>query len=191
MRLEAPRVMLKGFIYNMAVYCCVGAIICFTIQIIICRVKHRKYAFRKDFSALLFVSYCVGLVSQTIPIHTILRYGTLRMNGMYRSINLIPFNTISEYVVQGGSIAGISLANVLGNILLFVPMGVLLPIVFQKCDKWCKTVLIGAVVSTAIECVQYFFARSADIDDVILNTLGTAVGFLIYKAFMRLKTCNG
>ena len=174
------------FFYNMAFFCCVGAIICFVIQIIICFVKHRKYAFGRDISVLLFVAYCAGLISQTIPIYTMLRYGSQEINGLYHSINLIPFKTIVEYVVRGDSIGGVSLTNVLGNILLFVPMGVLLPVVFTKYNRWHKAILIGAAISTVIECMQYFFSRSADIDDIILNTLGTMVGYLMYSAYMRI-----
>ena len=173
--------MLTEFFYNTVLFCCIGAIICFLVQIIMCFVKHRKYAFEKNVPVLLFVAYCTGLVSQTVPIYTILRYADHRIDGLYHSINLIPFRTIVGYIVRVSSIGGISLTNVLGNILLFVPMGVLLPIVFPKCNKWHRTILIGAAISIVIECLQYFFARSADIDDVILNTLGTAAGFWIYQ----------
>lgn len=182
--------MLTEFFYNMALFCCIGAIICFLVQIIVCFVKHRKYAIRKDASVLLFVAYCAGLVSQTVPIYTILRYGNHRINGLYHSINLIPFKTIIGYIERGNSIGEISLTNVLGNILLFVPMGVLLPIIFSKCNKLNMTILIGATISIVIECLQYFFARSADVDDVILNTLGTAVGFLVYRIFLRIVKLN-
>ena len=78
--------------------------------------------------------------------------------------------------------AGISLTNLLGNVLLFTPMGMLLPIVFKRCNSLLKSVIIGTVISILIETVQFFLGRSADIDDVILNAFGTALGFAVYYA---------
>ena len=72
------------------------------------------------------------------------------------------------------------LENILGNIAIFIPFGLLLPIV-QK-DKSKKIILYGLITSALIEIIQYVFALgSSDIDDLMLNTLGTVIGYLLYK----------
>ena len=172
--------MLSDYIISMAIVCSIVAIIYLIVRLIFAVVMKRKFCLKKEFPVLLFVAYCAGVFSMTIPIYTILRSGSEMINGTYHSINLVPFKTISGYISRRASIGEISLANVLGNILLFVPMGVLLPVVFKGCRRWFQVILIGAAASIVIESIQYFFGRSADIDDVILNTLGTAVGYCCY-----------
>ncbi|MBQ6272113.1 MAG: VanZ family protein [Clostridiales bacterium] len=72
--------------------------------------------------------------------------------------------------------------NFLGNIALFVPFGVLLPLVDDWFDKWKRTVLIGFVFSVTIEFVQYITCRGYfEIDDIILNLIGTGLGFVVFQ----------
>lgn len=78
-----------------------------------------------------------------------------------------------------------SLSYVLLNILLFIPMGVFLPVnLNRRKRKLWIIVLIVFVISLGIEFMQFSFAgRLADIDDVLANTFGSAVGYGIYRAF--------
>ena len=74
--------------------------------------------------------------------------------------------------------------NVLGNSLLFVPTGILLPIVNKKLNTFSKVIMAGALISLCIEIIQLpFFDRASDIDDIILNTVGVSAGYGIYKIF--------
>ena len=57
------------------------------------------------------------------------------------------------------------------NIMLFIPFGFFLPMVFQSKRKWYKTAVIAFLMTFGVEFVQYFIGRSADIDDVITNLL--------------------
>ena len=71
-------------------------------------------------------------------------------------------------------------ANFNGNIVLFMPMGVLVPLVSGK-KKWFWTIGAGFCFSLFIEIVQLITARGCyDPDDVILNTIGTAIGFACF-----------
>lgn len=71
-------------------------------------------------------------------------------------------------------------SNFLGNIVLFVPIGILLPIAVEK-HKWYWTDGIGFSFSCFIEIIQLVSSRGCfDPDDVILNTLGTAIGYGLY-----------
>lgn len=73
--------------------------------------------------------------------------------------------------------------NIFGNILMFVPFG-FLGIVFPKLNNFWLLILDFLFVIILIESLQYFTRLGVfDIDDVILNTVGTAIGFWIYQLF--------
>lgn len=63
------------------------------------------------------------------------------------------------------------------NILMFIPFGAFLPIYFGRFWKMSTTVLAGAFMSFTIEVLQLFTFRLTDIDDLIMNTLGTLLGY--------------
>jgi len=76
--------------------------------------------------------------------------------------------------------------NIGGNLLLLVPLATLVPLLFEKYRSIKDTVLLCFSVSIIIEFLQYvsmYFgnARSVDIDDVILNTLGALIGFTVFR----------
>ena len=71
------------------------------------------------------------------------------------------------------------------NVLLFVPLGVLLPLLWGRFRSGWKTVLFGFCLSLGVECLQMFTLRLTDVDDLITNTLGTAVGWLIACPTLR------
>ncbi len=79
--------------------------------------------------------------------------------------------------------------ELLANIALFVPFGILLPLAFKA--KWWVTDLAGLGTTLTIELVQPLFGRSCDIDDVIANTLGTVIGCaaakLVSTLYVRIK----
>lgn len=96
--------------------------------------------------------------------------------------NWIPFQTIVPYLLgsKGWLIGGI---NILGNILILVPVGILFPFVFQPCS-WKKCSLLALFLCGTIEGLQVFFHVGIfDVDDVILNVLGVFLGFWMGQAF--------
>lgn len=104
-----------------------------------------------------------------------------------RSINLIPFHSIMEYI-SGGSenLKRFAFGNVVGNVAIFVPFGIYLPL-FKK-DKGVMTNLLFIfLVSVFVEIIQGLFGIGiSDIDDVILNCLGGGIGILGYKFILLL-----
>ncbi|MBP5617096.1 MAG: VanZ family protein [Elusimicrobiaceae bacterium] len=75
--------------------------------------------------------------------------------------------------------------DLLLNIVLFLPIGFLLPYVWPKFNFW-KTALAGLLFSSVIEGVQYLAQWGCcDIDDVINNTLGTCIGYFCYRIYQR------
>ena len=78
--------------------------------------------------------------------------------------------------------------NVVGNMIMFIPTGIVLPVVYKRLNCFWKVVVVGAAISLCIELLQLPFAsRATDVDDLILNTMGVAVGYGIYAAFRHLK----
>ena len=71
--------------------------------------------------------------------------------------------------------------NLGGNIIGFLPFGFIMPILHPNLKRGWLVILMGCLLSCCVECLQFIFrVGSCDIDDVILNTTGTAVGYLLF-----------
>lgn len=83
--------------------------------------------------------------------------------------------------------------NLLGNLLLFLPMGVFLPLIFkEKFNKFSKFLVFILVTVILVEVLQFItFLGSLDIDDFILNVIGAMIGFLIYKICNKIIGLGG
>lgn len=109
------------------------------------------------------------------------------------SVNLIPFHSIHQNLhAYHHGYPNLVFFNLAGNILLFVPLGFFLYQTFRTM-RWQKAVLAGFMLSAMIEVLQWIFSqsgmitRSSDIDDIILNTLGAALGCIVYQIYRRRK----
>lgn len=71
------------------------------------------------------------------------------------------------------------------NVLLFVPLGFFMPVLWNDYKSWFKTLFLGFGISSMIEVLQIFTYRATDINDLMTNTLGTFVGFLIGRLFLK------
>lgn len=81
---------------------------------------------------------------------------------------------------------GISdLFGLIMNIILFIPIGILLPILWKKGSSFNQTVLSGFIFSLLIELSQLFNWRATDIDDLLMNTFGVMVGYGLYYLLFR------
>lgn len=98
-------------------------------------------------------------------------------------LNLVPFVNLFDYESMRDL-----LLNIIGNCTMFIPTGILTPILYKHLDSFKKTVLTGFLISLAIEIIQLPFAvRASDIDDLILNTLGVMAGYGIHALVKKLK----
>ena len=80
------------------------------------------------------------------------------------------------------------LINILGNVMIFIPVGLALPFCYKKLDTIGKTVLAGGTFTLFIEITQLpFYSRCSDVDDLILNTAGALIGAIIYFGVKHLK----
>lgn len=105
-------------------------------------------------------------------------------NGSW-GVNIMPFKTIRNYIRYASTFNVFT--NIFGNIAIFVPFGVLIPLIYKDIRNLKKVALLSASFSLLIEIIQFFVGRSVDIDDLLLNTLGGIVGYLIYKYLIKKK----
>jgi glycopeptide antibiotics resistance protein len=173
-----------NYVLSMLPYMIAASPIYLLARVIFVKVKQKK-ANRYHEAALFFLAvFAVGLASQTVlPSFEINANGFhLIQKGVHKT-NIIPltvlFETYREVFVNGN--IHYFLINFLGNLVMFLPFGFLVPLLWNLSGK--KTLLIGFFCSLFIECCQLFLARGTDVDDLILNTAGTALGLLLYRYF--------
>lgn len=96
--------------------------------------------------------------------------------------NFIPFREITRFLKYGCYLSPLStFLNLVGNVIGFLPFGFCLPVISRKNRKMKRVVFAGAVSSACIEFVQLVTKTGVcDVDDVILNTLGTLIGYLLF-----------
>lgn len=94
--------------------------------------------------------------------------------------NFTPFKTIKMYIEYAHKLN--SVENLAGNVLVFVPFGFLFPLTAWEGDRFFVMLLNAFVFVTGIEVFQLFSAFGAfDVDDILLNCLGAALGFGLYR----------
>ncbi|ODG90554.1 hypothetical protein BED47_11830 [Gottfriedia luciferensis] len=112
--------------------------------------------------------------------------------------NFVPFKVVVDSISYGSF--SIALKQVGGNILLFMPLGFALPVLYPMITKY-KVILVGFTVSLGIEIIQGatgfilgYNYRSCDIDDLLLNTFGSVLGVIVFslstKFSIKKKTDN-
>lgn len=108
---------------------------------------------------------------------------TARPYGSDGRTDLIPFHPLWN-ALTGEIDATRVMATFGANILLFVPIGILLPLRWPRLDRPGIVTLITACLSAAIEVTQFLMntGRVAQLDDVIFNTLGGVIGWAIVRA---------
>jgi glycopeptide antibiotics resistance protein len=100
-------------------------------------------------------------------------------------VNLVPARTVVEIVRD---FPGLVVQQVVGDVVLFVPLGFLLPRLGTGCRRFARTAAVGLSISVGIELVQLGLLlflgarRSVDVDDVILNVTGVGLGYLAWRA---------
>ena len=89
--------------------------------------------------------------------------------------NFIPFKEMFRYEIGSKSF----IKNILGNVLLFIPYGIAIAY-YVKTKKIRYSIILGLILSLTIEITQYLVGRVFDVDDIILNLIGSILGFSMY-----------
>ena len=152
----------------------------------ICGIKNKKVDWKYE-AKLLTVYICLVVIARIVYFPMRLVEGriaslVLDVEKIFPLwINLIPI--VHLFDVYDGW-----LINIIGNVTMFIPVGLAWPFCFKKLDTLGKTVLVGAGFPLFIEITQLpFYDRCSDIDDIILNTTGIFIGALIYFGVKLLK----
>ena len=97
--------------------------------------------------------------------------------------NLIPFTEIKRFFIYREKVGfAAAFLNLGGNVIGFIPFGILLPAAFPPLRRASVVIVLGALFSGIIEFSQLMMhVGVCDVDDVILNAIGAAVGYIIYK----------
>ena len=144
----------------------------------------------------VFIIYCFILV-YVLFLSRGTRVGFTYAEYMQRFTNFIPFKTIIEYVQRySNGYWRLATLNLLGNLALFVPMGMALPCLFKKLNRFWKVILTVLGMVVIVELVQGLLrVGSIDVDDVIFNVVGAMIGYgiimipfvhkLLVKAYIR------
>ncbi len=142
-----------------------------------------------EIGVICFAIFIVGLASQAvIPKMELGDAGFTVVNDGSGEINLIPFRVIPDTYrtafVEGRM--SLLLINFIGNIVIFMPIGFLVPLLWNNVS-FKRATLIGFLSSLFIEVCQIPQARSTDVDDLWLNTLGCILGYAVYHAVKKVS----
>ncbi len=157
---------------------CVDAFASMTLILPVFALCHRL-VFRKGKHTAL---YCV-FAFYLIAVMSLVGLPSVNYVRIDFSVNIIPFvDMISD------------MTNTLLNVLLFVPMGFFLPVLWEKCRHVKTTLILCLCITGLIEGLQILTFRTTDINDIITNTVGGVIGFGIAgrmtKGFSKL-VCTG
>lgn len=167
------------------------SIIWFLVRLI-CAMKNSKFSWKREWQ-LLFVYICIVVVAR----FTFFPFSTV--NGKIQPlifesakafpfrINWIPFVNLFDYPETRDI-----LINVIGNTAMFIPLGIVWPTVYKELNKHWKILSAGIGFSLCIEILQLpFYDRVSDIDDLLLNSFGFVIGYLIYLLIKFIKSKVG
>lgn len=151
----------------------------------------------REITLCLFLLFCAGLAALTLFPANIWSYVISFGRGWYDGASFFSFYPTWEQTMNGldylpnmltpfqeirralGHMSYWGLFMLLGNIIMFMPIGFFPALLWRKW-RWWKSLLTGFCSSTVIEFIQFFIGRSTDIDDVILNTAGALAGFWVF-----------
>ena len=149
---------------------------------------------KKEILYLIFVCYIVGLFNlvlvprnfwNTIWYNIFYNFNENPFEGIFDfSYNFIP--TIYKIIIGEYALGSGVKTMMVGNLLMFIPMGILLSLCFKNINK--KNIFKYALlIPLAIEVIQLVVGRSFDIDDLIMNFLGIVIGHYIVELVKKLK----
>ena len=115
-------------------------------------------------------------------------WGRTFLEGEYR-YNLVPFVEIGRFWIYRKQLGMFALiTNLFGNVIGFIPYGFILPVIAHKCRNGLFIVASGFSLSLLVETVQLIAKVGCfDVDDLILNTLGAAIGYMLFAVCNYLR----
>ena len=139
-------------------------------------IKMSSWHFVEVYIFLIYIAF-VYILTGLGTIWDIIYYRGLSQTA---AINWIPFGDF-----EAGFVAS-NITSLLLNIIMMIPFGFMLALIWPRFRKLKKIVLTGFAFSLAIEISQLFNFRATTTDDLLMNTIGAIVGYLIFKVLYKL-----
>ena len=158
----------------------------YSILIIAKLIKHKHINIIREIFICILVFVTAFIMSMTvIPKIEITPENSISILKPYSHgcrVNFIPFSFVKEikYYLDNGMYYSI-LFNLIGNIIPFSVFSFLCVLLFEKLESLKNILMLGFAFSLIIELLQIPLYRGSDIDDLILNMVGYALGYLFYK----------
>jgi len=154
------------------------------------RTPAHRLPLHRELLLLTVVVYLSGVAAATLTNSHPSRQVAEATKAVELQPDLASLTCSSATMPTGSTARGFCVRNARGNVVLFFPLGILIPLVWRRLRFW-KGVLIAIGLSIGIELVQYLSRawgshRTADINDVILNVVGACLG-LVLMLLLRLR----
>ena len=144
-----------------------------------------KSSLRAPLSCALLFCLCYLIFDITDPSVSMVLCWPERIP-LYAEATLQPGADIMDFLLNNPN-PNLVFRNLAGNVLLFAPVGFLLPFFWPHWRKWYRTVGFGAALSLVIELCQLLNFRATVTDDFLLNTLGAVLGYGCFWVLARLS----
>ena len=130
---------------------------------------------------VIFLIYGMVIYQRNLDFSWIVTGGWDKLHALMDSTtNLMPLATINRYlsVLDRPSGLGLFLYNVVGNMIILIPFGYLMPLAAKSKKTLIWVAVTGLLLIIAIELLQYVsMSGTLDVDDVLLNFAGVLIGF--------------
>jgi glycopeptide antibiotics resistance protein len=151
------------------------------------RTGGRPLSFQREMLLLTVVLYLAGLVAATLTPNRSSRLRAEGRGGMELHPRVASLTCSSPNMPSGSRARAFCVHNARGNVLLFFPLGILIPLLWKHLRFW-RGMQIAFALSVGIELVQYLSSawgsyRAADVNDVILNVFGASLGLALVSLF--------
>ena len=154
------------------------------------RTSGHPLSFRREVVLLIFVVYLSGLAVATLLPNRNSRQAAEAAMGIELRPNPASLTCSSPSLPKGSTAAAFCVHNARGNVMLFFPLGVLIPLVWRRLRFW-NGMEIAIALSVSIEILQYLLRtwsnRSVDVNDVILNVVGAGLGLILITLLRSLQ----
>lgn len=154
------------------------------IRLVYFKMNKNKMNYQKEIVLFILYAYFIALISQTIlislpnnlsdllPITTNTKINTNAFLVFTHTYNSLKNNNYNYLVI-----------NLIGNIIAFIPIGILIPMIYKR--KIFGVLIVGFLTSFTIETIQLILLRATDVDDIMLNVIGTFIGYLIFRFIIK------
>ncbi len=141
---------------------------------------------------IFFLAYCICMLWLLFGQRVVLGLYDAYLERLRTNINLTPLKTLRLYLRLTESANGYyvrhAYINLIGNVVMFIPLGVFPPWIWRKMRSFFKTAFVATAVIVTVEVLQYVtLLGSCDVDDLLLNLSGVIIGYSLWKLIEKMR----